>query len=139
LISKPTADDAIFDEIMLEAIDEALSVCGEKPKSAFYLHLEKALKLPKREIPARIDEFSNALEDIFGLGSRYLEILIMKNLYSKIGVAWGWKASRPWVLPDLTFKEYCGFVKKYFEDVRARTNILVVDNVQMIEVSRATT
>ena len=118
LMSKKVTDSSNFDSILLEAIDEALSVYGEATKSAFYAYLKKAFGIPKFDIPTRIDEFSMALQSLFGLGSKNLEILFMKNLHSRIGVVWEWRAPNPWVLPDLTFKEYVSFAKRYFEDAK---------------------
>ena len=117
-MTKQPVDCSEFDSVLLEAIDEALSVYGESTKSALYEYLTKAFRLPKRRIPTRIDEFSRALEELFGSGSKSLEILVMMNLHSRIGVVWEWKASSPWVLPDLTFKDYVSYAKKYFEDAR---------------------
>ena len=123
-MTRMTREDSKFDSILTEAIDEALSACGERAKSAFYTYLEKSLSLPKREIPTRIDEFSQALENLFGVGARILEILIMKSLYSRIGVVWKWKVPEragprdcPHAqdLPHLTFQEYVNLTKKYYE------------------------
>ena len=114
--SKPEGEGAVFDSILLEVIDETLLTYGEETKSAFFEYLQKALHIPRRKIPLRIDDFSKALEDLFGQGSRFFEIHILKNLHSKIGVVWELKSSNPWVLLDLTFTEYVNRVKTYFED-----------------------
>lgn len=130
-MAKPDHEGSEFDQVLLEAIDDALSVYGEETKSAIYVYLERALGIPKRKIPARIDEFSKGLEDLFGIGSKSVEILIIKNLHSKIGVVLEMKTSNPWVLPDLTFKEYVSHVKKYFEDVNTyeeKMSILIGEN-----------
>ena len=103
--------DPKFDSILSEAIDEALSVCGERAKSALYTYLEKALNIPKPEIPTRINEFSRGLEDLFGVHAHILEILIMKYLHSKIEIVWKW----PNDSPNLTFQEYVSFARKHYE------------------------
>jgi hypothetical protein len=108
---------AEFDSILLEAIDEGLSILGEEPKFALYRHLEKLSNLPKCEIPSRINEFSNAMKNLFGLGSDFLEILIMKSLHSKFAVVWEWEESKE--RPDFTLAEYCNFIKKYIQDYAA--------------------
>jgi len=113
-MTKFATELAEFDSILLEAIDEALSILGEEPKSALYRHLEKLLNLPRIEIPSRIPEFSKAIQNLFGLGSEFLEILIMKSLHSKVAVVWEWESSE--VRPDFTLVEYCNFVKKYIQD-----------------------
>ena len=100
---------------MLEAIDEALSSLGESPKTAIYYHLEKAFQIRRLEIPERVEDFSSALERLFGLGAKHLEILFMRRLYFKVvGVREG--VSREWVLPELTFVEYVSFMRRSFEE-----------------------
>ena len=110
-----------FDTVLLEAVDEALLVYGEKAKSAFYEYFEKALKISKHELPSRIEEFSRGLEGLFGLGARNLEILVMMQLHLKLGVVWEYTPPNQStryqkVLPDLTFKEYVSVAKKYVEE-----------------------
>ena len=115
-MTKPQLEDVKFELVLLSAIDEALSVYGEKPKSAIYTYLEKAQNLPKHHISQRIDDFSNALEELFGIGARYLEILIMKNLHTKVEVTWEWKAPNRRGQPDLTFKEYVNSMKNHLDE-----------------------
>ena len=73
-----------FDPLLLESIDEALQSLGESVKISIYFHLEKNFSVHRSDIPTHLDEFQNGLEKIFGLGARFLEILIMKNLYARI-------------------------------------------------------
>ena len=113
--------DSSFCDTLLEAIDEAFSSLGELPKIAIYLHLENSMGIKKQEIPFRIDDFQNALEKIFGLGARLLEILIVKNLHEKIRSTYKWNMPR-WVVPELTFQEYLHLVKMEFENSNARTD-----------------
>jgi len=103
---------------LIDAIDKALSSLGEESKSAIYLHLERVQNLPKSEIPAKIDEFSSAIENLFGVGARFLEIMILRNLHAEVGVVWKIDAPNSKMLLDLTFKQYVSFVQKYFEDAR---------------------
>jgi hypothetical protein len=114
--SEPLDKADAFDSIFLEAIDETLLAYGEETRSAFFDYLKEAAHIPKRKIPLRIDDFIEALEDLFGKSSKSFEIHILKNLHSKVGVVWELKAPNPWILPDLTFKEYVNRVKAYFED-----------------------
>jgi len=58
---------------------------GETCKQALYFHLEKNFKLNKRDIPFRIEDFTEAIENIFGVGAKVLQIRIMKNLFKKMG------------------------------------------------------
>ena len=96
-----------FEELLLEAIDEGLSVLGESSKQALYFHLEKTFKMNRRDIPYRIEEFSDAVEKIFGKGARIIEIQIMKSLFKKVGYKFKHYSKQN----DLTFTEYVTAVK----------------------------
>jgi hypothetical protein len=102
------------DQILLDAIDEALSSLGEDVKTSTVFHLENQFKIKKKEFPHRIDDSQEALEQIFGLGTRYLEILIIKSLHSKLKLICE-KSTPEWVVPELTFKEYVRMMKQNFE------------------------
>jgi hypothetical protein len=117
-MTKSNVEDFDFNSVLLEVIDKTLSFYGEEIKSMFFEYLEKVLNTPRNKIIEQIDEFSKALEDLFGPSSSYLEILVIKNLHSIVGVVWEWKPSNPWVAPDLTFKEYVRVAKKYFEEAK---------------------
>ena len=102
-----------------EAIDETLSSLGETPKKAIYYQMETAFNIKTKEIPNKIDDFSRALEQIFGLGARHLEILFMKNLHAKVEVTckwptYGWPLSK-WIVPEMTFQEYVYLMRQNFE------------------------
>lgn len=96
-----------FEELFLEAVDEALASLGDSVKQAIYFHLEKEFQIAKKEIPHHLNEFANGLEKIFGLGARFIEILIMKNLYQKIGKSLVWDESK-----ELIFIEYVTAAKR---------------------------
>ena len=74
-----------FDLLLLDSIDEALLSLGEKARQSIYAYTEKNKHFSKAEIPQNIETFQQVLEKIFGIGARFIEILIMKNLYAKIG------------------------------------------------------
>jgi len=75
-----------FDKTLLEAVDHALLAFGESPRKAIYYHLNKRFKLQREDIPEDTDEFSNALDTIFGPGAEVIEKLIVKNLYSRLNL-----------------------------------------------------
>ena len=77
--------DSGFDNLLLEAIDEAFTSLGDSCKQAIYFNLEETFKIKKHDIPIKIEEFVNAIEDIFGLGAKLIEIQIMKCLHRKVG------------------------------------------------------
>ena len=90
-----------FEKLLLEAIDEGLSSLGESSKQAIYFHLDNRFHIKKHEIPLKVEDFMDAIEKIFGLGANFLEILIMKRLHEKIGVALRFNETA-----DFTFSEY---------------------------------
>jgi hypothetical protein len=75
-----------FSKILLSAVEESLSSLGDSPKQAILFHLEASFKIKKEKIPANLTEFAKALEGIFGPGASYLEKLIVKRLYEKLGL-----------------------------------------------------
>jgi len=98
-----------FNKLLLEAVDEGLSSLGETSKQAIYFHLEKSFNIQKHEIPQKISEFTSAIEKIFGLGANFLEVLIMKKLYEKIGGTFEWKKQ-----VNFEFTEYVAAAKHSF-------------------------
>jgi hypothetical protein len=75
-----------FSKILLAAVEESLSSLGNSPKQAILFHLEDSFNIKKEHIPENITEFAKALEKIFGPGATYLEKLIVKRLYEKLGL-----------------------------------------------------
>jgi hypothetical protein len=75
-----------FNKILLSAVDEGLCLLGDSSKKAILLHLETSFRLKKESIPFNLTEIKKALEDIFGPGAAYLEKIIVKRLYEKLGL-----------------------------------------------------
>lgn len=71
---------------LLEAIEDGISSLGDSPKQAIFFHLENSFQIGKENIPANVNEFAKALEKIFGPGATYLEKLIARRLYEKLGL-----------------------------------------------------
>jgi len=112
---KATVDvEGSFCNIVLEAIDEGLTSLGESSKKKIYFHLEKTFGIRKRQIPLRINDFSDALERIFGSSAKHLEILLIKRLHTKVQTRYKGDASK-WVASELTFEEYVRIVKRSFK------------------------
>lgn len=106
-----------FETVLLGSIDEAFSTLGERAKMSIYLTLEHKFTITKQDIPYRVDDFSDALERIFGLGARYLEVLIMKKLYEKVGCLYELDATK-WLVSNLTFRKYVELMRLCHEDKR---------------------
>ena len=97
-----------FEELLLKAIDEGLSVIGESAKKVVYTYLEKTFKMNRLDIPHRIEEFTRAIESIFGNGAKILEIQIMKSLFKKVGHTVKQYSGQK----NLTFIEYIAAIKR---------------------------
>jgi hypothetical protein len=103
-----------FEQILLDALDQSLLSLGERVKTSVYHLLEQKFALPKHEIPYRIKDFSDALDQIFGLGARNLEVLIIKNLHQKINC--NCKLNDPHrPVSDLTFSKYIDMMQLAYE------------------------
>jgi hypothetical protein len=98
-----------FDKLLLEAVDDALSSLGESAKLSIYFHLENRFNIAKNEIPNRLEDFTDGLEKIFGLGANFIEILIMKNLFEKVGKPLEWNENK-----ELSFVEYVTTAKQSY-------------------------
>ena len=105
-----------FEEVFLEAVDEALSLLGFSAKQAIYYHLEVGFNLKRHEIPRRVEDFADAIEAIFGPGARLIEIKIMEKLYRKTGKKFRFKPKDE----DFTFTEYVKVFEEAYKKRRAR-------------------
>lgn len=101
-----------FDSLLMESIDEALTSLGESAKQSIYYHLEDKFKISKEEIPKRIEDFANGIEKIFGLGAHFIEILIMKRLYEKIGKPLEWNEDKEFIFVNYVEAARHGFAKE---------------------------
>ena len=97
-----------FDKLLVSAIDEALNSLGESVKQSIYFHIENKFKVPRNKIPENLEEFQGGLEKIFGAGAQFIEILIMKNLHTKVGLPLKIENKQ------LEFVEYVGAAKEGF-------------------------
>jgi hypothetical protein len=111
-----------FNDILLESIDKAFLTLGETSKSAIYFNLERKFALSRQDIPDRVCDFSDAIEQIFGLAARQLEILIMKCLNEKIECTYDWVGPK-WLIPDLTFTKYVKLLELCFEEKKQNVEV----------------
>jgi hypothetical protein len=118
-----------FDRILLDAIDQALSTLGENTKKAVYLHLEKKFAITKKDIPQRVGDFSDALEQIFGGAASKLEILIMVCLNRKVNAEYKWDGPK-WLVPDLTFVKYIKLLEIWCEENQEICDLKVIINAE---------
>jgi len=98
-----------FDELFLEALDEALLALGESARQSIYFHLADKFKIEKKAILSCLEAFECGLNRIFGIGARYIEILIMKKLYERVGKPLELEEEK-----ELVFVDYINAAKQTF-------------------------
>jgi hypothetical protein len=64
-------------------VDESFSSFRNLDKEAVYLRLEKVCKIKKEEIPFRIDGFADAIEQMFGVAAKLVEIRMIEALHKR--------------------------------------------------------
>ena len=69
---------------MTEAIDESFSLFNNLSKQEIYFRLEKAFNITKEEIPWRTEDFADAIDQMFGVGAKLIEIRIIEALHKRI-------------------------------------------------------
>ncbi|MEM4523460.1 MAG: hypothetical protein QW738_09645 [Nitrososphaeria archaeon] len=68
------------ERMILEAIDESLSILGDKGKEAVYYFLEREYCVNKEDIPKNLKTFLECLRLVFGVGANIIEKYILNNL-----------------------------------------------------------
>ena len=97
-----------LDTKIVEAIDESLASFGESVKQFVYFQLENSYHLKKQDVPSKIEEFAVAIEGIFGIGARLIEMKIIETLYAKAeGFLYVPKDE------DLLFKDYVQNLRRF--------------------------
>jgi len=83
-LTEKTTPAEQFNDFLIASIDESLCLLGEPVKNEFYLELELKFNIKKNDIPHRLEEFSDILHKVFGLGASRLEVKFLRKLDSKI-------------------------------------------------------
>ncbi|OLD11128.1 MAG: hypothetical protein AUI93_05450 [Crenarchaeota archaeon 13_1_40CM_3_52_10] len=99
-----------FNQVLLDCVDDGLSVLGNEPKEAVYQYLATIHSLDREQIPDKVDEFSTGLRKALGGASRVIERLILKKLFQRVGSTFRETA-------DLEFTDYVMDAKRRFEIV----------------------
>jgi len=103
-----TSPSRPFAEILMDSINEALSVLGGEPQQAVFQFLQTICSLPKEEIPQRVPEFATGLRRAIGSASKVIEKMILRKLSEKTGSAFK-------EIPDSEFSDYVEDAKRRFE------------------------
>jgi len=99
-----------FNTTIAETIDESLSSFCNLDKEAVYHRLENDFRIKKQEIPYKLEECTDALEQIFGVGAKLIEIRTMQTLHNRIqGFMFFPKKG------DIDFKEYAASLRAFLQ------------------------
>jgi hypothetical protein len=99
-----------FNDVLLRAFDKAFLFLGTATKTAVYSRLEKDFFLARHELPNRIEDLEEALQDIFGCACKPLKNLIMNRLSAELWDEYGLiKYCEP--KPELRLQKYIETVK----------------------------
>jgi len=96
------------DSKIIEAVDESLASFGESARQVVYFQLKNSYHMTKQDIPNKIEEFAEALEAMFGVGARLIEMKIIEALHAKAEGFTLFPSAE-----DLMFKEYVENIRSY--------------------------
>ncbi|HEX9612821.1 MAG TPA: hypothetical protein VGA05_04325 [Candidatus Bathyarchaeia archaeon] len=105
-----------FEQLLLECIDEGLSILGNEPRQALYQYLLTMCSLPREEIPGRVMDFAAGLRKSLGGASKVIERMILRKLFQKTGSSF-----RETI--DTEFTEYVADAKRRYEIVSHRHGV----------------
>ena len=105
-----------FEQILLECVDEGLSVLGNEPRQALYQYLLTICSLPREEIPSRVADFAAGLKKSLGGASKVIERMILRKLFQKTGSSF-----RETI--DTEFTEYVADAKRRYEILSHRHGV----------------
>ncbi len=103
-----TARAQPFELLLLECVDEGLSVLGTEPGQALYQYLLTICSLPREEIPGRVADFAAGLRKSLGGASKVIERIILRKLFQKTGSSFR-------ETMDTEFTEYVAEAKRRYE------------------------
>ncbi|HVH14567.1 MAG TPA: hypothetical protein VNA15_02460 [Candidatus Angelobacter sp.] len=105
-----------FEQLLLECIDEGLSVLGNEPRQALYQYLLTICSLPREEIPSRVADFAAGLRKSLGGASKVIEKMILRKLFQKTGSSF-----REAI--DTEFTEYIADAKRRYDMLSHRHGV----------------
>ncbi len=107
-LSKTSRKQEVFARVLLEAINEGLQSLGEGSKKAVNWYLGIDTPLLDGDFYKNLEVLIERLERTLGIGANILETMIIRSLYTKLGLTFEEKAS-------YTFMDY---VREAREDIR---------------------
>ena len=99
-----------FETAVTESVDQVFASLGENVKNAVYKYVETKYNIRKEQIPANIEDFTVALESIFGDAAKLVELKIMRTLQGKVGDFIFRSKNK-----DMLFVEYLAALQKHLD------------------------
>ena len=101
-----------LDDLLLKVVDATMKhVFTEAGTKVVYSYLGNSTHLKREEIAEKPAVFSAGLERLLGSGAPVIEILILKNLYRKLGLKFEEKKG-------YEFSDYVRELRKRFEGLK---------------------
>ncbi len=97
-----------FETAVTEAIDEVFTTLGVNVKQAVYSYLENKHGIRKQQIPNTIEDFTNAIEALFGDAAKLVELKIIEKLQGKVP-GFAYKSKRK----EMFFAEYLAALQRH--------------------------
>ena len=113
-MSNQTKQTQLFNQLLLQAIDDVLTSMGSSTKNTIYLCLSNSKGISREQIPQRINDFHQTLESVLGeKGVMLIEGPILELLEAKMRVNCAVK------LGEASVGECVVFLCRQFENANA--------------------
>ena len=94
----------------MESIDESFTaLLGQTAKNALYAYLVKTRALGREEIPERLDDFDECMQETFGQAAVVIERNILARFYDKLGLNYSGRT-------DYAFTDFVDATKKSIQE-----------------------
>ncbi len=107
-LKEPKSSNNNFEKLLIETVDRELASMGDSGKEAIYFYLKSAFEIEKHQIPDKIENFVDALEEIFGAGAKLIELRIIEALHERVNEFKYFPNQG-----DLTFTEYLAALRRF--------------------------
>jgi hypothetical protein len=99
--------DREFHALLVTSVEDVIrEVLGESPLRAVFSTLQRSFHIKREEIPERLEDFQNALAELFGAGAPVITRAIVRRLCARLGIPYHQRSY--------------GGLKTYVEDCKLR-------------------
>jgi hypothetical protein len=99
------------DGLLMDSIDESFTaLLGQDVKNALYAYLVKRRALDRKDIPERLDDFDECMQETFGQAAVAVERNILARFYHKLGLNFSGRT-------DYAFSDFVDATKKSIQNL----------------------